>query len=374
MIKYTTEEFIEKAKAIHGIKYNYDGVIYTGSKNKITVKCIEHNYNFDISPNHLLRGAGCTKCSGNYKYTTEEFIEKAKIIHGARYEYTNFVYSSSHIKSKITCMVHGDFEQKPHEHIAGKGCKKCNNYKHVYDNNFFIPKATAIHNNKYDYSLVEYINTKTKVDIICIKHGIFKQYPSIHLNYGGCPKCKTSIGEMKIENYLTNNNIKYVTQYTFDACKNKRLLKYDFYLPDYNLCIEYDGIQHTKPVKKFGGKKGFMNQKINDGIKDKFCYDNKIGIIRITYNECYKKKLDDFFKIESTYKEIYYSAFDKTIGLINEYLLNIDILEYSYFINDIKHHYKSNKSASDALRKYFGNLIPDYFLMKENGKWFIKKI
>lgn len=150
--------------------------------------------------------------------------------------------------------------------------------------NDFIKRSELIHINKYDYSLVEYVNNKTKVDIICPKHGKFKQTPKNHLiNKAGCPIYKESKGEKHIRLYLLERGIKFIPQYRFDNCKNKSQLPFDFYLPEYNICIEYDGMQHYKPIKYFGGVNGFYNIKTNDNIKTNYCLNNNIKLIRVDY-------------------------------------------------------------------------------------------
>lgn len=103
--------------------------------------------------------------------------------------------------------------------------------------------------------------------------------------------------ENYIEKLLLENNIIYNKQKTFDGCKYKNKLKFDFYLPRYNICIEFDGIQHFKPIRFFGGKKSFELQKIKDGIKNRYCLDNGIKLIRFNYlqdHEEIKEKLEFF--------------------------------------------------------------------------------
>ena len=113
----------------------------------------------------------------------------------------------------------------------------------------------------YNYSNVEYIDTKTKVCIICKKHGEFMQFPSYHLSGHGCPRCNNSKAEEKISSILKDNNIKFIDQYKFEDCKNIFSLPFDFYLPDYNIAIEADGFQHIEPIEVFGGKAGFVKRK-----------------------------------------------------------------------------------------------------------------
>jgi very-short-patch-repair endonuclease len=126
------------------------------------------------------------------------------------------------------------------------------------------------------------------------KNGEFKQLPNDHLSGHGCPICKNSLGEMKIWNYLTEKNIKFESQKKFDGCKNKRLLPFDFYLPEYNICIEYDGIQHYKAIDIFGGEKEFQKRKNLDKIKSEFCNSNNIKLIRIKYNEDLEKEFKKY--------------------------------------------------------------------------------
>ena len=153
------------------------------------------------------------------------------------------------------------FEQRPHNHLKGQGCPVCNiedlaNTKRLSTKEV-IKLSSKIHDNKYDYSLLIYKNNKTKIKIICPIHGEFLQSPIIHMIGSGCPKCNTSKGESKIVKYLNDNQIDYLHQKTFDECKYKNKLRFDFYLPKYNLAIEYDGEQHFNCNEFFGGIEEF---------------------------------------------------------------------------------------------------------------------
>ena len=194
-------------------------------------------------------------CGGKKQSTTKEFIKKAIAVHGNKYDYNLVNYKNSNLKIKIICSKHGIFEQTPQKHLFGRGCMICGGSKKSTTEEF-IKKAIKIYNNKYDYSLVRYKTSKSKIEIICKKHGIFEQTPQKHLFNQGCPICNNK-GESKIFNYLTKNNILFTSQHKFENCKHINRLPFDFYLPKYNLCIEYDGVQHFKPVKCFGGKKEF---------------------------------------------------------------------------------------------------------------------
>jgi len=286
-----TKEFIIKSKKIHGDKYDYSLVEYKGNKIKVKIICPEHGM-FEQIPYSHLYGNKCIYCSGLNKKTTKEFIIKSKKIHGDKYDYSLVEYKGNKIKVKIICPEHGMFEQTPLSHTINKyGCNICaNNLKKININNF-IERSKKIHNNKYDYSLVKYINSYTKIKIICPEHGSFEQTPHGHLQNRGCAKCNNSKGEIKILLYLKTMDINFIEQFKFKNCKNKNQLPFDFYLPGYNLCIEYDGLQHYEPVHFFGGYKSFEIIKKHDQIKNNFCKTNNIKLIRIKYNENIIEKL-----------------------------------------------------------------------------------
>jgi len=132
---------------------------------------------------------------------------------------------------------------------------------------------------------VEFQSIKDKVQIICPKHGVFLQTPFSHYQGEGqgCPKCRCSKGEKKIMEYLSRNGVIYEYQKKFDGLRNKNPLPFDFYIPDSNICIEYDGQQHFEPIDAFGGLESFNKLKDNDAKKDEFCEIRGIELIRISY-------------------------------------------------------------------------------------------
>jgi hypothetical protein len=117
------------------------------------------------------------------------FLEKVKITHNDKYDYSKSDYINNYTKIIIICPIHGEFLQKPYSHLSGSGCKRCISDSRRNTNDYFIRKANEIHNNKYDYSLIEYYNAITKIIIKCKIHGEFKQTPNKHLNGRGCSKC-----------------------------------------------------------------------------------------------------------------------------------------------------------------------------------------
>jgi len=212
------------------------------------------------------------------KLTNEIFICKSLDKHGDKYDYSMVDYIGNKSKVIIICPKHGEFLQRPNDHLSGYGCKKCQYEKISNENKFtneiFIEKANQIHNKTYDYSLVEYDGYENKVFIVCKKHGEFKQSPHAHLNGSGCPVCKESRGEKKVSEILLKNNVLFEREVTFDDLKDKSNLFFDFYLPKHKLFIEYHGIQHFKSVDFFGGKNGFIKTRKHDIIKYNYAINN----------------------------------------------------------------------------------------------------
>lgn len=293
--KSNTQEFIAKARAVHGDKYGYDKVCYAHSHIQIIITCPTHGDFLQRATNHLC-GRGCNKCGEDngqrtQKLSTQEFIEKAKNIHGDKYNYNLVNYNNNSAKVIIICPEHGYFHQTPNNHLGGSGCNKCGISsmceKTASSIQEFIAKAKVIHNNKYDYDLVEYKNSKTIVQIKCKKHGGFEQTPSHHLQGQGCPKCKMSKGEIKIMYWFEKYKIKYIPQYKFANCKNQQPLPFDFYLPNHNKVIEYQGAQHFHVVPRskdpIKNAKALNRIKKTDQIKRDYCKQNGITRIAIPY-------------------------------------------------------------------------------------------
>lgn len=279
--KLTTEEFIEKAKLVHGDKYDYSLADYKSSITKVKIICKKHGIFEQVAKNHLCN-IGCGLCNGGSALSNESFLSKATEKHGEKYNYDLVEYKKSNIKIMILCPEHGIFEQKPSAHIFGKGCSECAGNKKL-NTDIFIEKSKKVHGDRYGYSNVKYVNHKTKVLINCDLHGEFSQIANLHLMGCGCPCCKRSKGEIKIYNFLKQNNINFIEEFTFKDCKKIYSLPFDFYLTDINILIEYDGEQHFRPVKHFGGTEEFIKRKENENIKNLYTQKNKIPLLRISY-------------------------------------------------------------------------------------------
>ena len=188
--KKTVGEFVSQARRAHGHKFDYSKVVYKNTDTKVEIICPEHG-SFFQAPSAHLRGQGCPSCCVNKKSTTEEFVAKALSVHGTTYSYDNVEYINSHTKVKITCPEHGEFEQTPNNHLTGQRCPHCHgSIKKTTEE--FVAKALSVHGTTYTYDNVEYVNYHTKVKITCSDHGDFEQTPASHLAGKGCPSCAVS--------------------------------------------------------------------------------------------------------------------------------------------------------------------------------------
>ena len=301
-----TIDFINKADVKHGGIYDYSLVNYVNAKAHIDITCPQ-KHTFKQTPNDHLNGHGCKVCSGwgQIKFNPDEFIKRAKEIHGNLYDYSKSEYIEHDTPLIIICQEHGEFEQSPKSHLIKKyGCPKCgvsvraNKLRWSLDK--FIIESNKVHRGKYDYSNFKYVTFGSKSEIICTKHGPFHQTPKDHiLQKQGCPKCRLSKGESIIQYYLIDHSIQYISQKTFPDCinpKSNRKLKFDFYIPHLDMCIEFDGKQHFEEAPIFKGE--LYHIQYRDEIKNQYCFDNQIKLIRIKYLDIEKigSILDNIFK------------------------------------------------------------------------------
>lgn len=294
----TTEDFILEARKIHGNKYDYSEVNYTHNQCKVKIICPKHGPFIQFAFVHIKNNGGCPQCSKGFikeRCLTNEFISKAKSIHGSKYDYSEVNYIHNQSKVKIICPNHGIFEQLPSNHLAGSGCPKCciENSTMSYDE--FIGKAKSIYNDKYDYSDVNYVNCDTKVKIKCKTHGIFCRTPYRHLRGYGCPVChhKVSKGQKEIYEYIGLNGV----------MNDRTVIKpfeIDCYYPSHRVGVEFNGVYYHSSIDD-KNKYYHLN-------KLKMCEENSIKLIQIFENEWkYKRQIVEsildynFGKIESKY-------------------------------------------------------------------------
>lgn len=295
--KLTTEEFFRRARLVHGDKYDYSKVEYKNNSTKVCIICPIHG-EFWQTPHEHLNGCGCQECGKitqrtRKTFTQEEFIRRSRLIHGDKYDYSKVIYKKANIKVCIICPIHGEFWQTPVSHMLGHGCSKCgaeyrgrNNTLSTED---FIQKAIEVHGNKYGYGLVDYKGGKIKVPIICPKHGVFWQIPNSHMMGRGCPLCYKSFGESSIKTWLEQQNITYIQQYRLrdmlQSLFGRNLVRVDFYLPNYNTIIEYNGRQHYIRQPNWHTEEQFEEQQDRDRRLREYCKQHKIRLIEIPYTE-----------------------------------------------------------------------------------------
>lgn len=240
----------------------------------------------------------CLKCKKKKKCASseerEEYLRECIEVHGQYYDYS-LVPDTFKMKDriKIICPEHGVIEINAFEHKKCIGCGSCkgNRISQTKRKSVeqFIFEAHQKHNCKYGYDLVEYVNAQTKVKILCPKHGLFEQTPDVHLRGSGCSRCtNTSKSVRLILGLLEKHNVAYETEKIFKDCRDDRPLPFDVYIPEYNLCVEYDGIHHFKPTQ-FGSQTyedalvAFENTKKHDTFKDIYCEERNLDLIRIAH-------------------------------------------------------------------------------------------
>ena len=182
-------EYVRLASVRHGGKYDYSLITYiTSNKQRVPIICPQHGAFYQAMANHICAGQGCPRCGNNYRKTTEEVMSEIRAVHGDKFTYPPFTYKRNKQYIEIICPVHGSFRQCIKEHINGSGCGKCAKNAKM-NTLSFIEKAREIHGDKYDYSQVEYAGNEHRVTIVCPVHGSYFQTPHCHLAGYGCSRC-----------------------------------------------------------------------------------------------------------------------------------------------------------------------------------------
>lgn len=307
-MKITTEQTIQKFKNKHSDLYDYSLVNYTTAKTKCKVICKIHGI-FEITPNNHLTGHGCPKCSGT-GFTKQEFLSsfiiKSTQIHNNKYDYSLVTeYINHKTKIDVICKEHGTFHITPNNHLSGYGCYHCGKITTTQKTSLslsdFISKSKITHGNQYNYDKTIYSGAHKKVTITCLKHGDFCVTPANHWSNGiGCPTCQHSNptkGESKISKFLTENNINFVMQKTFPNLYYSSphgKLRYDFFLPDRGILIEFDGEQHFTPItfsKSRTPEEQFKITQDCDKLKTEYANNHGYTLLRIRFDEDIISKL-----------------------------------------------------------------------------------
>lgn len=266
----TIDQFIEKARKIHGDKYDYSKVEYVNNRTKVCIICPIHGEFWQTPDKHINRKQGCPKCARNCKDNKETFIKKAKEIFGDEFDYSDVEYINSQIKVAVGCREHGIFLVTPHNHLLGRGCPMCKNRKisesETKTTEKFVEEAKAVHpNDSVIYDKVKYEGAKVKVCLTCPIHGDFWQTPSSHLQGCGCPKCTGQISkaEEEIKQFIEDNcNVEVLSNRRDIISGGKEL---DLYIPLMDVAFEYNGmIWHSE---RFGKDKNYHLKKTEDCLK-----------------------------------------------------------------------------------------------------------
>lgn len=266
---------------------------YVDSDTKILHKCLLDDYIWPARPSSLLGGVGCPRCANKERYTSEAFSVRLHSVHPN----IDLVGLLTSVKKPtlFRCTIDGyEWSAIPNDVLKSLGCPKCNGRVSM-SHQEYVDLVRSIHPN---VDVVEEFQYKS-IPILhrCAIHDYTWATRPYHvLNGHGCPLCCSSVGERFVRNYLIQHNIGFEPQYKFEHCRNKKQLPFDFYLPELNVCIEYDGIQHFRPVEFFGGQTAFEECRKNDAIKNKFCETSQIILLRIRYDQDIFQVLDEFFK------------------------------------------------------------------------------
>ena len=305
MVKKTHEKFLQQMQEINNnievlSKYEKDNI-------KVNCKCKICGFEWSSTPSNLLQGKGCKKCH----------FKKLQKIHTKSHEYfIQEVYNInknirvlskySGVKNKVDCecLIHNNiFSISPEHLLRGEtGCKECINIKFhlggLKTHEQFVKELFDI--NKNIEVIGKYDGAKNNIEVECLKCGhIWSPVADSLLHGYGCPCCKRSKGEEKIEEYLNKNNIIFEPQKKFSDLRNKLPLSYDFYLPDYNLLIEYQGQFHDGTTSIVDKDRYFERQQVNDNLKRNYAKNNNYNLLEIWYY--------DFHKIDNIIDEFIYN-------------------------------------------------------------------
>ena len=264
---------------------------YNGIQHSITCQCKDCGYIWKTKFHTLIYGVsiGCPKCAiqirnKNETKKHEEFVEQLK----KKKPNIEILGKYTKIKERIevSCLVCGHVWSPTADNLlhSDANCPLCARDR-ISEKNRMSHEAFTSRCKQVDVTpLEEYTGLRFRILVRCDRCGLEYQAPPASILAGhGCSACQQSKGERAIRVFLTYYNVDFKTQHTFENCRNILVLPFDFYLPDYNICIEYDGEQHFRPVDFFGGEEAFQKRQKNDLIKTEFCENNGIELIRIPY-------------------------------------------------------------------------------------------
>lgn len=278
----THEKFIEEMEQLHP---NIEVLSnYINSQTKLKCRCKICGYEWMVKPNTLLNGCGCGKCYGLYR-TNDDFKKQLKELH----PYVSFEgnFNGNYGKLKFKCSLDGtEWTDVPKNVLRVKHCcltcqLRTLSERQTWTHEYYLERLQQV--TKTIIPLERYVHNMTPIKHKCLVCGLeWDTVPSNLLDSGSCPECSSTKGESMITYYLKLYNIEFECQKSFDGLKYKNPLKYDFYLPNNNILIEYDGEFHYFPIFS---EESFKVEKIRDEIKTNYAKENGIRLIRIPYWE-----------------------------------------------------------------------------------------
>lgn len=304
----TTEEFIAEVKEKYGDKYDLSKVKYVNKNVKICIICPIHG-EFWQSPHNHLRGQGCPQCAKNIKprlKTNNQFIVDVKEKYGDKYDLSEVKYVNNKKKVKIKCNDCGnEFEIRPNDLLSGHGCKRCHllSLKNDYKRPELVKRFREIHGEKYNYDLLneKYINLDNDIDVICIKHGVFKTNISRHLQGDGCPQCG-------MEKFLNSRVIS--TEEIKERLKTIENLEYSI---DDNNKIS-DGIMLRCKKCGFEFKRRISSLFINSSCPK--CVKSELSLLKTKTTECFIAEVKERFGDEFDLSKVKYVKSNKKVEII----------------------------------------------------------
>ena len=308
---FSRDQFVRKAKHRHGDLYDYSRVSYSSMHEKVLIICTRHGPFKQKAANHL-QGNGCPKCrsEGNrerFALSQSEFLRRFYALYGDSLSPVDLAYINAYKKVRISCPGHGEFLQYPVHLLRGVGCPTCGKERTAEKLRMsvddFIVRAKEKHRMFYAYENVAFENLREKILITCPTHGEFSQVAHAHLAGAGCPICRASKGELAIANWLEQNGIAFVHQWAeHDCVVNVNRAKWDFFVPEHDLLIEFDGEHHSSPVR-FGSSicehealERLKRQIEADRNKDRWADKNGYFVLRIKYDQDVNARLEGFFR------------------------------------------------------------------------------
>lgn len=272
---------------------------YIGANIPILHKCLIDEYEWYAKPANILSGKGCPKCANNIKRSRERYINEVSLINPNIDVLEKYINVKTPIFHK--CKIHNiTWKTSPLSILQGCGCIECGKEKQTIQrrksHEQYVEELGKINP---DIVLIDtYINAYAPILHKCLKDGNeWYAKPANILSGTGCPQCNESRGERQIRSWLNNQHISYESQKSFKDCRDIKPLPFDFFLPKYNTIIEYDGEQHFKPIKFFGGDKAFERRVKHDNIKNEYCKNKGISLLRIPHYKNVEEELNNFLFI-----------------------------------------------------------------------------